>query len=351
VPHVESPFFDEWLDTCGADQVTRDVAVALRRNGFAIFDFPDPDFERRAESIKASLVDKFDWRGWRLGGHAKGEGLRVQDAWRSNADVRSLAVNEGVLRLLRTLYGREPRPFQTLNFPVGTQQSFHSDSVHFSSIPERYMCGVWVALEDIAADSGPLVYYPGSHAWPSYFNESLDATTASRRQLDRVPHLWNELVRLHGVAPARFLARKGQALIWAANLLHGGDRHLDPDRTRWSQVTHYYFDGCGYYTPLFSDPFHGSILWRSPTDIRTGAPMPNVVGGTAVDADFIAVSGLRAQLAMKGEMGDAAAGSGGEVAVARQELAELRARLTSMERSLSWRLTAPLRRLLDRPRD
>ncbi len=28
------------------------------------------------------------------------------------------------------------------------------------------MCGVWVALEDIDMDCGPLVYYPGSHKLP-----------------------------------------------------------------------------------------------------------------------------------------------------------------------------------------
>ena len=30
------------------------------------------------------------------------------------------------------------------------------------------MCGVWVALEDITEDNGPLHYYPGSHRLPDY---------------------------------------------------------------------------------------------------------------------------------------------------------------------------------------
>jgi hypothetical protein len=69
--------------------------------------------------------------------------------------------------------------------------------------------------------------------------------------------LWDELINIHGLCPERFCARKGQALIWVANLLHGGDRVVDFERTRWSQVTHYYFEGCSYYTPLTSDPFKG----------------------------------------------------------------------------------------------
>ena len=46
--------------------------------------------------------------------------------------------------------------------------------------------------------------------------------------------------------------KKGQALIWASNLLHGGSAHRDKGRTRHSQVTHYYFEGCQYYQPLSS---------------------------------------------------------------------------------------------------
>ena len=64
--------------------------------------------------------------------------------------------------MLRILYGREPIPFQTLNFLPGTEQSLHSDAMHFSSLPARFMCGVWVALEDATLENGPLRYVPGS---------------------------------------------------------------------------------------------------------------------------------------------------------------------------------------------
>ena len=54
--------------------------------------------------------------------------------------------------MLFSLYGREPFPFQTLNFPYGSRQHYHSDAVHFNSLPKGFMCGVWVALEDIHED-------------------------------------------------------------------------------------------------------------------------------------------------------------------------------------------------------
>ena len=55
--------------------------------------------------------------------------------------------------------------------------------------------------------------------------------------------LWDALIRAGGLEPTYFHAKKGQALIWAANLLHGGSHQTDPTLTRWSQVTHYYFEG------------------------------------------------------------------------------------------------------------
>jgi len=113
--------------------------------------------------IIETLDKHHDWESWRNGQNIS---LRVQDAWKTVPEVHRLAVNRHILRLLADLYGRRAFPFQTLNFPVGTQQHFHTDSVHFSSCPERFMAGVWVAFEDIDADNGPLVYYPGSHALP-----------------------------------------------------------------------------------------------------------------------------------------------------------------------------------------
>ena len=48
------------------------------------------------------------------------------------------------------------------------------------------------------------------------------------------------------------LIKKGDALIWHANLLHGGAVQKDLARSRHSQVTHYYFADCKYFTPMNS---------------------------------------------------------------------------------------------------
>jgi hypothetical protein len=111
-----------------------------------------------ADDTIAQLAEEYDWAVWRAKKADGGlGGMRIQDS--PNALVRRIAGNPCIIELLSQLYGRPAFPFQTLNFPVGTEQPFHADAVHFSGVPERFMCGVWVALEDIGPEQG-LVYYP-----------------------------------------------------------------------------------------------------------------------------------------------------------------------------------------------
>jgi hypothetical protein len=236
------------------------------------------------------LHQRYDFEHWRKVDHALGEGLRLQNAWRFNEHVKSIACNQKILDLLGRLYGREAVPFQTLNFPVGTQQHTHTDSVHFSSNPERFMCGVWVALEDTDEDNGPLMYVPGSHRWPIYTNEHIGRCVTQMKEAPTqliYEDMWRALVESSGVQHEYFHAKKGQAFIWAANLLHGGAAQRDPSRTRWSQVTHYFFNDCAYYTPMKSDTYYGNVSFRRPINILTGKELPQSYAGFPIPDSVI----------------------------------------------------------------
>ncbi len=278
LPLVESPLFPAVAQAQGFTDEERRVATDLHEKGYAVLDFPDADIDARIARIKRDLAPLY---GMDLSDPDSDKTIgerRVQDAWKTNEDVRAIAANQAILDLLGKLYGRTAFPFQTLNFPVGTQQEAHSDSVHFSSLPERFMCGVWLAMEDVGPDSGPLFYYPGSHRWPIMTNaligrRGFGSDLASAQ--DPYGPAWRALRDAHGAQEEVFLARKGQALIWSANLLHGGSRQNDPRLTRWSQVTHYYFDDCIYYTPAFSDETLGNLAMRTISAISDGKPRPN----------------------------------------------------------------------------
>lgn len=278
IPRIESPAFHAELPHFGLSEAEQAIAIKLHVDGFAVIDFEDADFSDRVDRIRASLIP-------RLGAHlndpesdkTQGE-RRIQDAWKFDEDVRAIAANPAILNLLSRLYGRRAFPFQTLNFPVGTQQEVHADAVHFSSLPERFMCGVWVAMEDVPAEAGPLFYAPGSHRWPIVSNSMIGrrgyASQLASAQ-DPYSDAWNAMIAANGTPTETFLARKGQALIWCANLLHGGSPQSDPRLTRWSQVTHYYFEDCIYYTPAFSDETLGQLQLRDIVGIDDGNLRPN----------------------------------------------------------------------------
>lgn len=186
---------------------------------------------------------------------------RVQDAWVVSDSVRAIATAPAVLALLEDVYGRVPKPFQTLNFRVGSEQRPHSDAMHFNSDPPGFMCGVWVALEDIGPEQGPLIYYPGSHRLPE-----VTAADVERDGTGDYEEFVADLIEREGLQPSYATLRKGQALVWSSNLLHGGAPQTDPRLTRWTQVSHYFFEGCRYWRPLTS---HGDdrSYWE-PTWVR-----------------------------------------------------------------------------------
>jgi ectoine hydroxylase-related dioxygenase (phytanoyl-CoA dioxygenase family) len=266
LPLIESPLFSNQLETLGLTEEEARIGFDLHERGYAVFEFPDDEIDARIERVKDSLAAQFgidfnDPHSDKTVGER-----RIQDAWKFNKDVNDIASNTIVIDLLSKLYGRKAFPFQTLNFPVGTQQDAHSDMVHFSSLPERFMCGVWLAMEDVSIDSGPLFYYPGSHRWPAMTNALIGRRgygSDLRSAQDPFAEAWQALCAASGIERDTFLARKGQALIWSANLLHGGSVQNDPRLTRWSQVTHYYFDDCIYYTPAFSDELLGNLDVRN----------------------------------------------------------------------------------------
>lgn len=263
-------------------------------DGYCILSFPDKEFSQLAEDIMNEHFSQGEIEDWRKYKANAGIGLRIQDS--PHPAAQRIAQNETILKLLTDFYGKVAFPFQTLIFPVGTQQHFHSDSVHFSSIPERFMCGVWTALEDINETQGPLEFYPRSHFLPIIKNEDIgyeindknrDTTTQEIYESE-----WRRLVRTHNFQKQLFVADKGSTLIWEANLLHGGSKQLDFSRTRWSIVTHYYFKDCQYYTPMLSNESKGEFHMRTPNTVY-----PSPKGNSAVEFD--ASEYLRANVDVK----------------------------------------------------
>ncbi|HEY4440436.1 MAG TPA: phytanoyl-CoA dioxygenase family protein [Candidatus Elarobacter sp.] len=273
------PWFerDDWealADEKGLDRRERARVDAYRRDGFLLF-----EDDRILDGIDADGI----WERLRPR-FAGGDGVRVQDAWETEESVRAIALQPQIIATLRMLYGREPIPFQTLNFLTGTEQRTHSDVIHFSSLPAGFMCGVWVALEDITLRQGPLHYFRGSQRLPELDYEDLgiapvrgvpmwsnpNTLAAYQAYEEKIAALAAE----SGFAREDVAIRRGSWLIWSANLLHGGTPRDDRTLTRRSQVTHYYFENAIPYTPMFSRRSDDAFFVRALRSVRDGKLLP-----------------------------------------------------------------------------
>lgn len=290
LPLIHQPHFEESWPFDKHSTEINDLARSLNRDGFAVIDFPEKEFDAICDRLKHTLNPHYDWDKWRGGEQAD---LRIQDAWSFCAETKQIAANKNIIEILSTLYGRKAFPFQTLNFAVGTQQLAHSDHVHFNSIPGKFMCGVWVALEDADEENGALIYYPGSHNWLELNNEHFVINVEKQSGDDIYAHYsrytdaWKVLAEHHQVKPKTAILKKGQAVIWTSHVVHGGGTILNRNRTRWSQVTHYFFDDCVYTTPLANSLAIGKLLYRGIIDIASGNIVSNKIAGGELTKDEI----------------------------------------------------------------
>lgn len=158
--------------------------------------------------------------------------------------INSIGTDNTLINVLQLLLDKEIELFQSINFLTGSQQRSHSDSIHMTTFPYGNLIAAWIALEDITLENGALHYYPGSHKLPyvlnrAYGNDGSKYKVGKKKYSDYEDHI-EGLIDEHKLEKKVFLAKKGDVLIWHANLLHGGEAVTNPNGTRKSMVFHYY---------------------------------------------------------------------------------------------------------------
>lgn len=283
LPWIESPFFEEILKTKKLTEQQLAYVLDYQKNGFVVIpgllplslvDQTREDAEQKAFNPDFPIKTQRDDR-------------RIQDFWMVSEASRQLACYPALLEILEIFYGREAIPFQTLNFRYGSQQRAHSDTIHFSSLPAKFMCGVWVALEDITEENGPVFYYPGSQRLPEYDFSHIrpDSVTPSYKDYVQYEDFIEKIVEANQFEKKKFLAKKGDLLIWSSNIIHGGSPVTREGATRWSQVTHYFFKDCYYYTPMLSNMVTKQLYLRGElVNMITGEKVDQTYNGDRISA-------------------------------------------------------------------
>ena len=169
---------------------------------------------------------------------------RIMNPFLQSREVSEALKDPELLRLLSFTLGKEARLFQGMHFFVGSQQGAHSDFFHMSTEPIGYLIAIWVALEDVSPESGPVYYYPGSHRLPYVMSEDLEARSGplfvAKGKDQEYTRRLRAAVEQAGIEPVEFLAERGDVLVWHANLVHGGNAIARNGATRRSLVAHYF---------------------------------------------------------------------------------------------------------------
>lgn len=198
---------------------------------------------------------------------------RVIEGWRKSKFIKIIATNKIIEKTLQFLYDKKPIPVSTINFYAGTEQPLHSDYIHFGSVPELYLAGVWFALEKVDNNNGPLIIVPGSHKFKiinfSDFNLNIPNTSKElKNHYSIYENYLKDLIKEKKMKTKKVFLNKGDAIIWAANLLHGGSK-IKKNNSRLSQVVHYHFDKLDYiYNPCFSNKNVGIVAKREIRKIK-----------------------------------------------------------------------------------
>jgi ectoine hydroxylase len=243
----------------GADGGRREAFLA---DGYLVLErYLDPG---TCESIVAEADQFYQQRGV-----APERAERTMNLHQESPTAARVLRDPALTQMLSSLLGARALFLQSIYFNRGSQQQSHTDYMYMGTDPALQLCGIWLACEDVTPDAGPLFYYSGSHRLPS--------ETVEERYARRMPGLAAEIreksasfeafyrdrialtgeslevcvffdewlaevaARLErdGFERVTFLPRRGDLMIWHANLVHGGLPVTEPSATRRSLVAHY----------------------------------------------------------------------------------------------------------------
>jgi hypothetical protein len=170
-------------------------------------------------------------------------GTRVVDSFVVLPEALDLFSSPRLLRFLTLIFDADPLLFQSLSFDQGSQQGLHQDTAYVVVNEPMQLAACWIALQDVQPGSGELVYLPGSHRYPDFDFGFGKKHWRGEPEDGPIHGAWSEWIvqqaAQRGISRQSFLARKGDILIWHADLAHGGAPVTDPTLTRRSLVGHF----------------------------------------------------------------------------------------------------------------
>ncbi|HVQ39678.1 MAG TPA: phytanoyl-CoA dioxygenase family protein [Pyrinomonadaceae bacterium] len=172
--------------------------------------------------------------------------VKLLDLYVHSQTARQIIFSSPMIRFLTLVFERPLVAFQSLYFRWGSQQDIHQDSAFVRVSSPLEFAASWIALEDIQPESGELEYYVGSHLLDDYLFEGKAKWMPRTGKDHYLPFIKSlqDRAESRGLELQQFRPQKGDALIWTADLAHGGSKQALEGRTRKSIVTHYCPSDC-----------------------------------------------------------------------------------------------------------
>jgi phytanoyl-CoA hydroxylase len=171
-------------------------------------------------------------------------GTKVLDTGMMLAAGPQLCFAPAISRFLSALFEEAALAFQTLHFEMGSGQGIHQDTSYVVVDDEPLkLIASWIALEDVQVGTGELMYYVGGHRLPEHVysgtSKHFNFERDGQEQHDAHYRGLHAEAARRGLMKSTFLPKKGDVLLWHAELPHGGSEVTNAGRTRRSLVTHY----------------------------------------------------------------------------------------------------------------
>jgi hypothetical protein len=227
----------------GVSAFIRQGYVVFRRAiGHAAIDQYLREFEAAADVpgfLRLEHTTSFSWD------QARVPGAKVLDTGMLLPKGQALCFAPAIVKFLEVMFQEKALAFQTLHFEVGSTQAVHQDTAYVVVDREPMkLIAAWIALEDVQPGTGELIYYPGGHRIQEYLyhggkSKSWDPVRDGHPAHDAHLSFLHQECGRSGLKLEKFLPKKGDVLLWHADLPHGGNEITVPGATRRSLVVHY----------------------------------------------------------------------------------------------------------------
>lgn len=247
----------DWRETLSAKRLPDHLQLLIEQ-------FVEDGFIILPGAADLATVDAFQSRieqGFRKGNpalfyqnHGSGEthsldkpvdrlGTRVVDSFAALKEALDLFTSPRLLEFLNAIFAEDPLLFQSLSFDQGSQQGLHQDTAYVVVDKPLQLAACWIALEDVKPGSGELIYAPGSHRLPDWVfgggRKHWDVEADGHAPHDEFSARLRTFAAESPKGLSRFFAKKGDILVWHADLAHGGVEIEDRSFTRQSLVGHF----------------------------------------------------------------------------------------------------------------